>query len=160
LSLKPGKFQLSVAQNRGAPQKPLERTQNWIKLGGKVISINVVLMDRQKTRRYPAMGQGALRSSSYTIHRGRLVAFLTSGCILENPKIRKSAHFSNYENCAARFVRKFLYKNFYAPKAACICELLLGFSRSAQKREGGRTASLPCAARKLCLIDLAYGQVR
>lgn len=98
------------------------------------VSINVVLMDRQKTRRYPAMGQGALRSSSYTIHRGRLVAFLTSGCILENPKIRKSAHFSNYENCAARFVRKFLYKNFYAPKAACICELLLGFSRSAQKK--------------------------
>ncbi|MGK8704155.1 DNA adenine methylase [Brucella anthropi] len=36
MSLKPGKFQLSVAQNRGAPQKPLERTQNWIKLGGKV----------------------------------------------------------------------------------------------------------------------------
>ena len=36
MSQNPGKFQLPLAQNRGARQKMLERTQSWIKLGGKV----------------------------------------------------------------------------------------------------------------------------
>ncbi len=31
-------------------------------------------------------------------------------------------------------MRKFLYKNSYAPKAACICELLLGFFEKCAKR--------------------------
>lgn len=31
-----GKLEFSVAQNRGAPQKTLEQTQNWVKLGGNV----------------------------------------------------------------------------------------------------------------------------
>ncbi|WP_222041996.1 hypothetical protein, partial [Rhizobium laguerreae] len=30
LSHNPGKFQLPLAQNRGAPQKPLELTSKWI----------------------------------------------------------------------------------------------------------------------------------
>ena len=36
LSHDPGKFQLTLAQNRGALQKLPEQTQNWIKLGGKL----------------------------------------------------------------------------------------------------------------------------
>lgn len=39
LSQKPGKFQHPLAQKRGAPQKPMERTQNWIKLGGNVSEV-------------------------------------------------------------------------------------------------------------------------
>src|SRR5690606_2248396 len=41
--------------------------------------------------------------------------------------LEKCALLKSRELRAARFVRKFLYKNSYAPKAACICELLLGF---------------------------------
>jgi len=64
--------------------------------------------------------------------------------ILRPPQIRLySGIGKNQEKCAllktrelraARFVRKFLYKNTYAPKAACICELLLGlFEKCAQR---------------------------
>ncbi|EEQ93895.1 Hypothetical protein OINT_2001085 [Brucella intermedia LMG 3301] len=46
----------------------------------------------------------------------------------------KCALLKTRELRAARFVRKFLYKNTYAPKAACICELLLGlFEKCAQR---------------------------
>lgn len=65
------------------------------------LSPAIVMIDAADAA-YPAVGQGALRSSSYTIHRGCLGAILKSGCILELVKIRKSAHFSNYENCAPR----------------------------------------------------------
>lgn len=64
--------------------------------------------------------------------------------IFRPPQIRLySGIGKNQEKCAllktrelraARFVRKFLYKNTYAPKAACICELLLGlFEKCAQR---------------------------
>jgi hypothetical protein len=46
----------------------------------------------------------------------------------------KCALLKSRELRAARFVRKFLYKNSYAPKAACICELLLGFFEKCAKR--------------------------
>jgi len=46
----------------------------------------------------------------------------------------KCALLKTRELRAARFVRKFLYKNSYAPKAACICELLLGVFEKCARR--------------------------
>lgn len=40
-------------------------------------------------------GQGALRFPSYTIHRGRLVANLNSGCISTEPEVRKVRKVKN-----------------------------------------------------------------
>jgi len=122
----------------------------------------------------------------YSIARHRV--FLAKAPYFNNsqPQIRLySGIGQNLEKCAllklrelraARFVRKFLYKNSYAPKAACICELLLGFfekcaKRSAQyqklyfdcdiglykmrkERKDVRPSSL--TKQDLGLIDLAY----